>query len=160
MGSELISARSRPRVAFVRCAAALALCALAGCGSSGGGSTATTLTSTKTSTSGASLQVETTPKYVEAKSSEPVRSGIVNVAYRDVTIHPDVLRVKVGTIVKWTNYDNVDHNVTSESGPQRFASEDFGEGGTYEVKLTRPGVIHYQCTIHPATMNGTIEVLR
>ena len=97
---------------LVRCAAALALCALAGCGSSGGGSTATTLTSTKTSTSGASLQVETTPKYVEAKSSEPVRSGIVNVAYRDMTIHPDVLRVKVGTIVKWTNYDNVDHNVT------------------------------------------------
>ena len=37
--------------------------------------------------------------------------------------------------------------------------KDFGEGGTFEIKVDKPGVIHYECTIHPATMNGTIEVV-
>ena len=65
----------------------------------------------------------------------------------------------MGTTVRWTNYDSVEHNVTSKSGPQSFASGNFGEGHTFEVKLNRPGVIHYECTIHPASMNGTIEVV-
>ena len=62
--------------------------------------------------------------------------------------------------MRWTNYDGVEHNVTSEGGPQRFASGNFGEGRSFEVKLTHPGTIHYLCTIHPASMNGTIDVVR
>ena len=84
----------------------------------------------------------------------------MQVAYRDITIHPDTLKVKVGSTVKWTNYDAIEHNVTSESGPQHFASRTFGESRSYAVTLTKPGVIHYECTIHPATMNGTIEVVK
>lgn len=145
------------RILTAGACAACALVALAGCGSSQPGKTSTTTGAGPASSSG--IQLQTTPKYLKPSPGEPIRSGLVNVAYRDITIHPAVLRVRVGTIVKWTNYDPVDHNVTSESGPQKFASEDFGEGGTYEVKLTKPGVIHYQCTIHPATMNGTIEVV-
>jgi plastocyanin len=103
--------------------------------------------------------VTTTPKYGAPAPSAPVQSGIVQVAYRNITIAPDTLRVKVGTTVRWTNYDPVQANVTSEGGPQKFASKNFGEGGTFEVKLLRAGVIHYECTIHPASMNGTIEVV-
>jgi len=165
------------RTAIAAVCAISALLALGGCGSSsspttttstgtGTGTTtsaSTTATTTSTGTSSSSqssgIQADGTPRYLKPSKSEPVRSGLVNVAYRDITIQPAVLRVKVGTTVKWTNYDPVDHNVTSESGPQKFESEDFGEGGTYEVKLTKPGIIHYQCTIHPATMNGTIEVV-
>ena len=83
----------------------------------------------------------------------------MQVAYRNITIAPDTLKVKVGSTIKWTNFDNVAHNVTSEGGPQQFASKDFGEKGTYEIKALKPGVIHYECTIHPASMNGTIEVV-
>lgn len=89
-----------------------------------------------------------------------MRSGVVNIAYRDITIQPALLRVKVGTTLKWTNFDPLEENVTSEGGPQRFASGDFGKGATFEVTLRKPGLIHYQCTIHPASMNGTIEVVR
>jgi plastocyanin len=67
--------------------------------------------------------------------------------------------VKVGSTVEWTNFDEIAHNVTSEGGPQKFASKDFGGGGTFKVKATKPGVINYECTIHPASMNGTIEVV-
>lgn len=150
------------------CAAtALALALLAvGCGSSsssGGGAgarsgSAAPGTSSAPRTPTSSLKVGGTPKY--GKATGAVRSGEVQVAYRNITISPDTLRVRVGTTIKWTNYDSVEHNVTSEGGPQAFASRALGEGATYSIKLLRPGVIHYQCTIHPASMNGTIEVVR
>jgi plastocyanin len=105
-------------------------------------------------------KINATPKFATPSPSEPVRSGNVPVAYHLITIRPDTLRVKVGTTVTWTNYDSVEHNVTSVAGPQRIASKNFGGGKSFSVKLTRPGTIHYLCTIHPTTMNGTIEVLR
>ncbi len=107
----------------------------------------------------ATVKFQTTPKYGSPRPSAPVRSGLVQVAYRYITIMPDTLRVKVGATIRWTNYDSATANVTSEGGPQKFASRDFGKGGTFEVTVTRPGVIHYECTLYPATMNGTIEVV-
>jgi len=101
--------------------------------------------------------VTTTPKF--ATATGPVRSGTVQISYRNITIAPDTVRVKVGSTIKWTNFDEIAHNVTSERGPQKFASKDFGEGGTFSIKATKPGVINYECTIHPASMNGTIEVV-
>jgi len=141
--------------ALLACAAAALA---AGCGSSSGSSSSSSATTAKTSSS--SVKVDSTPKYGAPSSSAPVQAGVVQVAYRNIAINPDTLRVKVGSTIKWTNYDSVEHNVTSQGGPQGFASKDFGEGGTFEIKATRPGVIHYLCTIHPASMNGTIEVLR
>jgi plastocyanin len=85
---------------------------------------------------------------------------VVNIAYRNISIAPDTLRVKVGSTIRWTNFDSVQHNVTSEGGPQQFASKTFGEGRTFEIKALKPGVIHYECTIHPTSMNGTIDVVQ
>jgi len=139
----------------------LALLALAGCGSSGGSSSSASSSATtqRSSTrSPGSLKVTTTPKF--APASGPIRSGLVAIAYRNIAIAPDTVRVKVGSTVRWTNFDNVSHNVTSAGGPVRFASKDFGEGASFQVKLTEPGVIHYECTIHPASMNGTMEVVK
>jgi plastocyanin len=89
-----------------------------------------------------------------------VQSGVVQVAYRNIAIAPDTLKVRVGTTIVWTNHDPVEHNVTSHSGPAHLDSGNFGEGQSYRVTLTRPGVIHYLCTNHPTSMNGTIEVVR
>ncbi|HEX4484078.1 MAG TPA: plastocyanin/azurin family copper-binding protein [Solirubrobacteraceae bacterium] len=143
-------------------AACAALIALSGCGSSSSSSSSTSASSassgsTSTQATG-SLKVTTTPKY--APASGPIQSGVVPIAYRNIAIAPDTVKVKVGSTIKWTNFDNIDHNVTSEGGPQKFASKDFGEKGTFEVKALKPGVIHYECTIHPASMNGTIEVVK
>src|SRR5580704_17008584 len=153
--------RSVPLVA-VTCAT---LVLLAGCGSSSStsssgssssSSSAAATTTTKTAASGG-LKYDTTPKYATPSSSAPVQSGVVQVAYRNIAIDPDTIRVKVGSTIKWTNYDPVEHNVTSKSGPIQFASKNFGEGKAVEFNMTKPGIIHYLCTIHPATMNGTIE---
>jgi plastocyanin len=115
---------------------------------------------TGTAAGGSSLKVTGTPRFASPSSSDPIRSGTVQIAYRNITISPDTLRMKVGSTVRWTDQDPVQHNVTSVSGPQRFASQRIGEGQSFAVKLTRTGTIHYECTIHPATMNGTIEVVK
>ena len=89
-----------------------------------------------------------------------MQSGVVQIAYRNIAIDPDTLKVKVGSTIKWTNYDPVEHNVTSEGGPAEFASKNFGEGGTFKIKAHQAGRDPLRCTIHPATMNGTIEVVK
>jgi plastocyanin len=159
---------TRIRVGAITAAAVLGACMLGGCGSSGAGQRTpgsearapAASTGTGATAGGSSLKITGTPKYAAPSKSDPIRSGTVEVAYRNITISPDTLRVKAGTTVHWTNFDTVEHNVTSRSGPQRLASKNFSEGGGFAVKLTSPGTIHYECTIHPATMNGTIEVLR
>jgi plastocyanin len=129
-------------------------------GSTAAASTSTPAASSTATTKTGSLQPTTTPKFASPSPSAPVSSGIVQIAYRNIAIAPDTLRVKVGSTIKWTNFDSVLHNVTSERGPQKFASKTFGEGKTFELKVTTPGVINYECTIHPASMNGTIEVVK
>ncbi len=152
--------------------AGTALALLAGCGSSGSstaGSTATATARTGTSTSatastkssgGASIKVDTTPKFASPSPSAQVQSGIVQIAYRNIAIDPDSVRVKVGSTIRWTNYDSTQANVTSVgASAQHIASKSFGEGKSFEVKVEKPGVIHYECTLYPTTMNGTIEVV-
>ena len=148
--------RRGPLPAVVIACSALLFAAGCGSSSSSGSSSSTTAS---TSASGG-LKPDTTPKYAAPAASSPVQSGTVQVAYRNIAIDPDTVKVKVGSTIKWTNFDSVEHNVTSEGGPSKFASKDFGESGTYEFKATKPGVIHYECTIHPASMNGTIEVVK
>jgi plastocyanin len=149
--------------------ACTALAALAGCGSSSGSSSGTSASTTSSASTantvgagkpGSGLKPSTTPKFATPPASAPVRSGTVQIAYRNIAIAPDTLRVKVGSTIRWKNFDTIEHNVTSQGGPQKFASKNFGEGGTFEIKALAPGLIHYLCTIHPTSMNGSIEVVR
>jgi plastocyanin len=137
-----------------------ALVFAAGCGSSKSSSSTSTATTTSSTSPSGGLKPDTKPNYASPSPSAPVQSGVVKIIYHEISIEPDTLKVKVGSTIEWTNKDPVEHNVTSRGGPVKFASKNFGEGATYTVKATKPGVIHYLCTIHPATMNGTIEVVK
>ena len=142
------------RRALPALAACSALLLATGCGSSKSSSTSATSTS---STSG--LRADGKINYASPSSSAPVQSGLVRIKYHEISIEPDTLKVKAGSTIEWVNEDPVQHNVTSASGPLKFASGNFGEGHTFKIKVTKPGVIHYRCTNHPVTMNGTIEVV-
>jgi plastocyanin len=156
---DLKSTRSRAALACV----ATALVAT-GCGSGGGagkpanGSGASGA-SAAASKAGLQAHADKTPKFATVPPSTPIQSGVVQIAYRNIAIEPDVVKVKVGSTIKWTNYDPVAHNVVSEGGPMHFASHNFGEGSTFQIKVTKTGIIHYECTLQPTTMNGTIEVV-
>src|ERR1019366_5239846 len=132
--------------AFSTLIACSALLFVAGCGSSSSSTTTTTSsTAASTSASCGGLKPNTTPKYAAPAASAPVQSGTVQIAYHNIAIDPDTVKVKVGSTIRWTNQDPVEHNVTSEGGPAKFASKGLSENGTYELKVTKPGVIHYEC---------------
>ncbi len=132
----------------------------AGCGSSkSSGTTSATTTASTTGTVKSGLTTNAKINYAKPPANAPVQSGLVKIKYHEISIEPDTLKVKVGSTIEWSNEDPVEHNVTSASGPTKFASKNFGEGGTFKVTVTKAGVINYRCTLHPATMNGAIEVV-
>jgi plastocyanin len=141
-------------------AACAALLIAAGCGSSKSSATTSATTAkgtTETTKSG--IVPNGKINYASPPAGAAVQSGLVKIKYHEIAIEPDTLKVKVGSTIEWTNEDSVEHNVTSASGPTKFASKNFGESGKFKITVTKPGVIHYRCTLHPATMNGTIEVV-
>jgi plastocyanin len=149
--------------------ACLALTLAAGCGSSKSSSTASSAPTTGSTATNGTTGTSGKPKegivpngkinYAKPAANAPVQSGVVKIKYHEISIEPDTLKVKVGSTIEWSNEDPVEHNVTSASGPVKFASKNFGEGGTFKITVTKPGVIDYRCTLHPATMNGAIEVV-
>ncbi|MHB1537020.1 MAG: cupredoxin domain-containing protein [Solirubrobacteraceae bacterium] len=151
-------------------ASGLVALALAGCGSGSGSSSAGTHAKTASGASGAhgkprsrggvELAAGRHIDYAKVSSSAPTHSGVVKIAYRDIAIDPDTVKVKRGSTIEWTNYDSVPANVTSEGGPLKFASGTFGPGKSYRLVASTVGVIHYECTLEPTTMNGTIEVVQ
>ena len=128
----------------------VALAALAGCGSS----------SSSSSSSTASTPAASSSTAASAPASAPSTGKTVDITYQNIAIQPANTTVKVGDKIKWTNQDNVIHNVTSSSGPLHLASPNFGQGGTFEATATAPGVVHYVCTIHPTAMSGTITITK
>ena len=67
------------------------------------------------------------------------RSGIIVVC---------ALSAPAGTVVTWTNHDDVAHTVSSDDD-QAFDSEAFGQGETFQLTAGDPGTYTYLCRIHP-----------
>jgi len=123
--------------------------ALTACGSSSSNSSS--------SSSSSSSAAAPTPAPASTTSSSSAAGTTITVTMQNIVFHPTTARGKVGDTVKWTNQDQVAHNVTYVGGPQFTSSSTFGNGGTYSIKLTKAGTIQYRCTIHPG-MNGTLVV--
>jgi plastocyanin len=71
------------------------------------------------------------------------------------SFQPDVLKVKVGAKVTWTNDDTVVHTVTADTNS--FASGNLQPAGSFSFTFTRPGTYAYHCSIHPS-MHGSVVV--
>lgn len=71
------------------------------------------------------------------------------------SFQPEVLKVKVGAKVTWTNDDTVAHTVTADT--DSFASGNVQPGGSFSFTFTRPGTYAYHCSIHPS-MHGSVVV--
>ncbi len=129
---------------FALIALAAAALALAGCGSSG---------SSSSSNSGAS----TGASAPASPPTTPAAGSGLHVVVKDLAFSPKATQAKVGQTITWTNEDQVAHNVSYVSGPKFKSSGNLADGGTFSLKLTQAGVIHYVCTIHPF-MTATIVV--
>lgn len=70
---------------------------------------------------------------------------------------PEQLEVRVGTLVRWTNRDNVAHTVTSRGAPH-FDSGTIAPGASWSHRFERPGTYSYYCALHP-WMNARVDVV-
>ena len=77
---------------------------------------------------------------------------------KDLTFHPQVLPILVGTTVDFPNRDLLFHNVFSYSQPREFDLGRYPTGTSKSVRFDRPGAVRVYCDIH-SHMNATILIL-
>jgi plastocyanin len=71
------------------------------------------------------------------------------------TFSPVTVTVPAGSTVRWTNHDDIPHNVVSED--KSFKSKAMDTDENFSYTFTKPGTYSYFCSIHPK-MTGKIVV--
>jgi plastocyanin len=122
-----------------------------------------TMSSSASTTAGPSLKL--TEKAVVYLETQTVKMPTFNpptvhplLDQRDLTFHPQVLPILVGTTVDFPNRDNLFHNVFSYSSPKEFDLGRYPTGDSKSVRFDKAGVVRVYCDIH-SHMNATILVL-
>ena len=92
-----------------------------------------------------------------AQTASPATQAKANtVSIDNFTFAPQTLTVKAGTMVTWTNNDDIPHGIASANNA--FAkSKVLDTDDNYSVMLATPGTYKYFCYLHPH-MTGTIVV--
>jgi plastocyanin len=86
-----------------------------------------------------------------------------------IAFKPDAITVAAGTAVTWKQTDPGFHTVTSGTVEQgtggvtekpdgAFDSGQLATGKTFSFTFTTPGTYSYFCSVHPATMRGSVQV--
>lgn len=88
--------------------------------------------------------------------------GATQVSMRNDAFTPATIQVVLGTMVTWTNKDNVPHNVTLSpvvlTASNNWESGLLSPGQSYSYTFTTRGTYHYYCQEHPFEMTGTVIV--
>jgi plastocyanin len=99
-----------------------------------------------------------TAALVAAVAASPAaRAETVVVDIRDYKFIPQVLTVKAGTTVRWTNSEKRTTHSVQFLGPDGLESERLFPGDAWERRFDKPGSYPYTCGPHPE-MKGGIEV--
>jgi plastocyanin len=86
-----------------------------------------------------------------------VGSGSVEVLIRANSFQPGNLQLAAGSSVIFTNLDRIAHTATARDGS--WDTGLLGQGDSWEVVFSEPGVYEYYCIPHPS-MRARIEVAR
>src|SRR5260370_1150457 len=88
-----------------------------------------------------------------AVNTQQPASAIAHVKVDNFSFGPATLTVAVGTIVTWTNRDDIPHRVVSADSV--FKSKVLDTGEQFSYTFTKPGTFPYFCSIHPK-MTGKV----
>ncbi|MBI2356834.1 cupredoxin domain-containing protein [Candidatus Dojkabacteria bacterium] len=83
--------------------------------------------------------------------------GNVIITIKNQRYSRESIKVVLGTTVKWTNNDEMQHNIVSDSGNE-LGSELLSQEESYEHTFNTVGTFDYHCTPHPF-MQGTVVVV-
>lgn len=84
------------------------------------------------------------------------REGTIQASIENFAFKPSEIKIKVGSNITWTNYDNVPHTITSDSGDE-LNSQLLSTNQVYSHTFNQKGIFTYHCTPHPY-MKGTVVV--
>jgi plastocyanin len=97
-----------------------------------------------------------------ASVAMPPNAAVINFSPVNITVI-----VGANNTIQWTNQDTIAHTVVvcALNGPQICqpssavaSSPTMAQGDRFKLILNASGTYHYFCSIHPATMRGTILV--
>jgi plastocyanin len=94
---------------------------------------------------------------VGAGCGDSTSPGGNSVSVEDNLFDPDALTVAAGATVTWTWNGATAHNVTWQ-GAGAPAPSPTQSSGTYSRTFSSAGTFNYQCSIHGASMSGTVTV--
>jgi plastocyanin len=84
----------------------------------------------------------------------PAWAGNVEVKIDNFTFNPQQVTVKAGTIVTWTNHDDIPHIVVSQT--PLFKSNALDTEDTFSFTFTTPGSYPYFCSLHPHMIGSVV----
>ena len=87
----------------------------------------------------------------------PVATSNVDLPPSYKFVPPDIT-VKAGTTVTWTNNDNFTHSVQFTDGGLPTQPMMMERGQTATFSFSSAGTFHYQCSLHPQNMKGSVVV--
>lgn len=101
-------------------------------------------------------------KPTNAPAPPPANTGATKqVDIRLFQFQPNVIEVKVGTTVTWTNRDFIEHSITQGKDGKAgggFDSGFFTQGKSFSFTFTQPGEYAYFCARHNS-MTGMVKVV-
>lgn len=86
--------------------------------------------------------------------------GANEIFIQGMAFSPSNKTISVGTTLKWTNKDGVNHTVTSGipgASTGLFDSDNLSSNGTFSFTFSQVGTFKFYCKIH-SSMTGTINV--
>jgi len=87
------------------------------------------------------------------------RAAEISVDQKDLKFVPDVVRIRAGDSVRFTDTDRIAHNVTIDSADGTSEDKGMAEYNQHiVVTFSKPGLYHAHCRIHPQ-MHMTIMVV-
>jgi len=87
--------------------------------------------------------------------SYSARAAEAEVTIDNFTFSPTPIRIAAGTMVKWTNRDDIPHSILCPALDVHSHALDTGDSFTYV--FAKPGTFDYLCGIHPH-MHGQVIV--
>ena len=78
----------------------------------------------------------------------PARAADAQATIDNFAFSPPVLTVAAGTVVTWTNRDDIPHTVTDKDHPREIRSAALDTGDSYSRTFTAPGSYAYFCSLH------------
>lgn len=88
------------------------------------------------------------PTSFKAPPAAPAASEVLNVAQQNFQFTPFVTPVRLGTRIRFPNFDHVEHHVKSFSAAKEFEFKLYDKDTPPPVTFDKPGIVIAYCLVH------------